>query len=129
MGRARERPAALLPPICGPAVEGQAKDAHRLADLLGDDHDLGVLRQALVSGHIDAAVDLDAVVRLIDHRRAELQSEAVQLGARVYAEKPKAFARRMQRSWNAGRALPRVRLEQHPADLAQATRAVLVGRG
>jgi CHAD domain-containing protein len=113
----------LLGPACGPAVRGQAKDAHRLADLLGDDHDLGVLRQTLTSGRIDAPVDLDAVVRLIDHRRTELQTEAVHLGKRIYAEKPKAFRWRMRRSWNAGRAVARIPLDQNPVELAQATRA------
>jgi CHAD domain-containing protein len=114
----------LLAPVCGPAVRGQAKDAHRLADLLGDDHDLGVLRQTLTRDHIAVAVDLDAVVSLIDHRRAELQTEAVHIGERVYAEKPKAFRRRMRRSWNAGRAVAMAPLAQDPAELAHATRAV-----
>jgi CHAD domain-containing protein len=114
----------LIGPICGPAIRGQAKDAHQLADLLGDDHDLGVLRQTLTRDHVAIAVDLDAVVGLIDHRREELQTEAIHIGQRVYAEKPKAFRRRMRRSWNAGRALARAPLEQDPTELAQATRAV-----
>jgi CHAD domain-containing protein len=114
----------LIGPICGPAIRGQAKDAHRLADLLGDDHDLGVLRQTLTRDHVAIAVDLDAVVGLIDHRREELQTEAIHIGQRVYAEKPKAFRRRMRRSWNAGRAVARAPLEQDPTELAQATRAV-----
>ncbi|MDQ6836164.1 MAG: CHAD domain-containing protein [Actinomycetota bacterium] len=114
----------LLESICGPAVRGQAKDAHRLADLLGDDHDLGVLRQTLARYHLDVAVDLDAVIRLIDHRRAELQTEAIRLGGRVYAEKPQAFRQRMKRCWKAGQAAAHVPFEQHPAELAEATRAV-----
>ena len=113
----------LLAPTCGPATGGQAKDAHRLADILGDDHDLGVLRETLTRGHVDVPVDLDAVVALIDHRRAELQTETVYIGNRVYAEKPKAFLRRMRRSWKAGRAVAHAPLEQNPADLAQTTRA------
>jgi hypothetical protein len=117
----------LLAPICGPSTSGQAEDAHRLADLLGDDHDLGVLRQTLTRDHIAVAVDLDAVVSLIDHRRADLQTEAVQIGKRVYAEKPKAFRRRMRRSWNAGRGVADAPRKQDPAELAQATRAVHAG--
>jgi CHAD domain-containing protein len=114
----------LIGPICGPAIRGQAKDAHRLADLLGDDHDLGVLRQTLTRDHVAVVVDLDALVGLIDHRREELQTEAIHIGQRVYAEKPKAFRRRLRRSWNAGRAVARAPLEQDPTELAQATRAV-----
>lgn len=112
----------LLAPICGPGVRGQAKDAHRLADLLGDDHDLALLRQELAPKETPAPVDLHAVVKLIDHRRGELQTEAIALGERVYADSPKAFRRRMRRSWRAGRALAEAPEEGHPAELAAATR-------
>lgn len=112
----------LLAAVAGPAVKGQAKDAHRLADLLGDTHDLDVLREALVRGRFQAAVDLDALVSLIDHRRGELQTEALWVAARVYAEKPKAFIGRMRRSWKAGRREGAAARDQHPRELAQATR-------
>jgi CHAD domain-containing protein len=113
----------LLAPGCGPTVAGQAKDAHRVADLLGDDHDLSLLREALTAPTMAAPVDTDAVIELIDHRRAELQTEALQIGERIYAEKSKAFRRRMRRSWRAGRAAASAELGQRPAELALATRA------
>ncbi len=113
----------LLKAIGGPMVKGQAKDADALADLLGDDHDLGVLRHALTAGAIHAPVDVDAVVGLIDHRRDELQGEALSIGARVYAEKPTAFRRRMHRSWKAGRDHAAAVTRDHPRGLAGATRA------
>ena len=114
----------LLAPIGGETLKGQAKEAHALADLLGDDHDLAVLRQTLIEISDQVPADLDAVLGLIDHRRAQLQSEAVHLGAGVYAESPKAFIRRMERSWRAGRARARAGAQDDPADLAHATRAV-----
>lgn len=81
-----------------PTVAGAyAKDAHRLSDLLGDDHDLAMLRATIVHQDPPAAtapVDLDPVVDLIDERRAELQAEARRLAQRLYAERPKAFSRR-----------------------------------
>jgi CHAD domain-containing protein len=113
--------ARLLAPSAGPAVQGHAKDAHRLADLLGNDHDLAVLKQELVS-NASVSPDVDAVVRLIDHRRRALQAEALDIGARVYAESPEAFRRRMRRSWNAGRAAAVSALESHRVEVAQATR-------
>jgi hypothetical protein len=64
---------------------------------------------------------VNAVVELIDHRRRELQTEAIALGERVYADSPKAFRRRMRRSWRAGRALAEAPQEGHPAGLAAAT--------
>ncbi len=113
----------LLAPACGPAVTGHVKDAHHLADLLGDDHDLGILRRTVTRDHLAVPVDLDAVIGLIDHRREELQTEAIHVGERVYAEKPSAFRRRMRRSWNAGRAVGHAPFEQNPAELAHAIRA------
>jgi CHAD domain-containing protein len=113
----------LLGTVAGPAVAGQAKDAHHLADLLGDDHDLGVLRQAL-DGRVHAPADLDAVVGLIDHRRREVQTEALTIGGRVYAESPKAFIRRMRRTWKAGRSATTAAAAERPSELADATRAV-----
>lgn len=112
----------LLAPTCGPTVGGQAKDAHRLADLLGDVHDLDVLRDELTGGLMPVPVDVDAVVKLLDHHRGELQSEALHLGERVYAETPKAFGRRLKRSWAAGRALALEPFEHRPAEVAAATR-------
>ncbi len=112
----------LLAALGGPTVQGHAKDAHRLADLLGDDHDLVVLREELTRDVMPVPVDVDAVVKLIDHRRSELQTEAFALGKRVYAESPKAFRRRMRRSLRSGRALAEAPRETEPAELAQATR-------
>ncbi len=113
----------LLAPVAGPAVKGHAKDAHRVADLLGDDHDLAVLAERLADPGLAVPVDLDAVSALIDHRRDELQTEAVYLGRRLYAESPKAFARRMRRCFRAGQATAAAPREQHPRELATAIRA------
>jgi hypothetical protein len=104
-------------------VKGQARDLDRLADVLGDDHDLAVLRERLTAGTQPPHVDVDAVIGLLDHRRAELQGEAWQLGQRIYAEKPKAFLARVKRSWKAGRALAAAAEQPPAAELAEATRA------
>lgn len=112
----------LLAPSCGPMARGQAKDAHHLSDLLGDDHDLAMLRETLTGTVMAVPVDVDAVVKLVEHRRFELQTEAMHLGARVYAESPKAYRRRMRRLWRAGRATAEMAVAQNPAELAAATR-------
>ena len=91
----------LLRDVAGPVVGGHGKDAHRLADLLGDVHDLWVLRGALTE-QMHAPVDSDAIVELIDHRCDQLQAEALSIGARVYAERPKVFVRRVRQMWTAG---------------------------
>jgi CHAD domain-containing protein len=72
--------------------------AHELSDVLGDDHDLAVLRSLVAEGRDAAAVtpaDLDPLVEVIDERRAELLEAARRLGRRLYAERPQAFAARL----------------------------------
>lgn len=90
----------LLAEMGGKIVEGHGKDAHALADLLGDDHDLAVLRDAIAGL---SAIHSDEVIALIDRRRTELQGEAFRLGRRVYAETARHFVARMHASVSAAR--------------------------
>lgn len=80
-----------------PAVmAAQAEEAHLLSEVLGNDHDLHVLRERVAAGPIDdPSADVDGFLALIDRRRAELLGDALALGARVYAESPRAHARRL----------------------------------
>ncbi len=73
----------LLAPTCGPTVRAHAKELGRLADVLGEDHDLALLSQDLTRNRTAVAADLEALLNLIDHRRAELQTEAAHIGERV----------------------------------------------
>jgi CHAD domain-containing protein len=116
----------LLSAVAPHTVKGQAKDAHLLSDLLGDDHDLAVLRESLVATPGQIPVDLDPVLALIGHRREQLQQEAFFLASRLYAERPKAFVRRIGRYWNAWRAEAQAVEAQRPAELANATRTAAI---
>ena len=95
----------MLKPISPGIVGGQAKEAHALSDLLGDDHDLAILRATLDTGGALAVHD-DAVIELIDRRREQLQAEAFQVGERLYAESTKAFGRRLHSYWKVWRPTP-----------------------
>jgi CHAD domain-containing protein len=80
--------------------EAQANEAHALSDLLGDDHDLAVLAERLTASGdaVSAApVDHDAMLELVAERRAGLHADALRLGRRLYAERAKAFGRRLAR--------------------------------
>lgn len=88
----------LLKPVWPPVVEAIGEEAHVLSELLGDDHDLAVLRDRLAAGvelPPGAGADLAPLVALIAQRRETLQRDARQLAARLYAESPKAFERRL----------------------------------
>jgi CHAD domain-containing protein len=85
------------------AVHMDAADA--LSDMLGDQHDLSVLRATLVSepSAWGAETDVRAVVSLVDRRWQELQAAARPLGERLFAETPKRLSKRFQRYWNIWR--------------------------
>ncbi len=73
----------------------------RVGELLGADHDLAVLAGLLQAewparrSKIEVR-DLEVAFPL---RQAELQAEALELGSRLYAESPRALARRWGRYW------------------------------
>lgn len=83
-----------------------AKQVEKLVNYLSDDHDLAMLRKQVLEtsqqsekGHAD-----EALLALIDKRRAELQTEARFLGERIYAETTDAFESRFHEYWKAWRA-------------------------
>jgi CHAD domain-containing protein len=112
----------LLEPTAPQTIGAHAKDAHELSDLLGDDHDLALLRETVGGVGAEIPVDSEAVLVVIDHRREQLQREALFLACRLYAESPKAFLRRVHRYWKAWRAQTDAASSSRPADLAEATR-------
>ncbi len=92
----------LLRPLWPELMGEWADQTHQLADYLGDDHDLAVLRQFLLSqperlkGQLE---EIDTLIALLDRRQTQLQFAAQQLGKRLYAESPKALAKRIGRYW------------------------------
>jgi CHAD domain-containing protein len=116
----------LLQPVAPRTMKGHAKEAHLLSDVLGDDHDLALLRERLLEARPAPPVDLNSVVALLDHRRGQLQAQAMLLGERLYAEKPKAFVRRVRAYWKAWRRQSRTAASEHPGQLAEVTRQPVV---
>lgn len=79
-----------------------------ISDLLGYDHDLAVLRDTLRTGD-EALEDLspgtcESLSRTARQRQAELRSEALALGRRVYAQPPGCLARELGGWWQAWKA-------------------------
>src|SRR5688572_3887094 len=91
----------ILTPIATGPVGELADEFHHLADYLGDEHDLAVLRErvaASTTGMSETACS--ALKTLIDRRRDELQDKALTLGERLFTEKSKAFIHRLQKLWS-----------------------------
>lgn len=72
--------------------------ADELADVLGDHHDLAVLRDDLLRRELPTASQA-APAAAIAERQEELVAIAFELGERLYASKPKAFRRELHASW------------------------------
>lgn len=84
-----------------PVVGAMADRAHELAELLGEHHDLALLRADL-DGRRELS-NREAFAAAIERRQEDLLADALDLGARVYAEKPKAFVRRLRAYWECWR--------------------------
>ena len=81
-----------------------ARQAHRLTDLLGEDHDLAVLKTVAQEQSADGApIDRVLLLSLIDQRRRALQTQASHLGQLLLSERPSEFVRRLHRYWQARR--------------------------
>ena len=93
----------LLHPIWPGPIKMRCDEADELSDVLGDDHDLVVLRDTLLQGSIDVGGDEtgQALLGLITQRQIELRAKAKRLGARLYAEPPKQFVKRLRSYWRA----------------------------
>ncbi len=83
----------LLRSIGPDDLRGRAEEAHQVADLLGDDHDLAVLRLAIADPDAGFGTESEVapILARLDRRRSEIQAEAISLGRSVYARKPGAF--------------------------------------
>lgn len=94
----------LLSPVCGPIIAGGAEEADRLGELLGSEHDLGLLKQALIRKAPEVPTHLDALIALVEYRREQLRRQAFLVGKRLYNEPTSDFTRRLRKCWDAGRA-------------------------
>jgi CHAD domain-containing protein len=92
--------AQILRPTAPKTMKALAERAHRLSDLLGVDHDLAVLSQQAgerpecLAGEREAAL----LHALIDRHRRRVQHDAIKLGERIFAAKPRKLARPVRRA-------------------------------
>jgi CHAD domain-containing protein len=96
----------MLEPLWPGFIGGLAHETHQLADHLGDEHDLTVLRGMSLGNRASfkQAPTLSALLALIDRDQGEMREKALPLGSRLYGEKPKAFAERFRQYWKLWRS-------------------------
>jgi CHAD domain-containing protein len=82
--------------------------AHRLTDLLGEDHDLAVLQSTASQASDVSLRERDRLADLVGVRRATLQQAAFACGGQLYAERTRDFVWGVERYWKAcrGRMIP-----------------------
>ena len=96
----------ILTPAWPPVLAGLGESLHRLADLLGDDHDMAVFATTLRTAPLHApSYILPDVISLTGKLRRELQREIWPLGVRIYAESADQFVERLETYWRAGTRL------------------------
>jgi len=91
----------ILAPLATGPVGELADEFHHLADYLGDEHDLAVLRQRVARPATGLSETTSSALKtLIDRRREELQDKAFALGERLYADKSHTFVHDLEQHWS-----------------------------
>lgn len=77
--------------------------ARELSQLLGDDHDIAVLK-TMVAADLNES-QRTAILNLCESRQAELRADSYYRAHRLFAEPPRAFGCRITALWIAGRQI------------------------
>jgi CHAD domain-containing protein len=86
----------LLRPVSPKRMKALSRRAHRVSDLLGDDHDLSVLLgHARAQPELFGPSELELLATLIERRRKVLRRAALARAARLYGRKPRKLVRRL----------------------------------
>ncbi len=84
------------------SIKKLIEDAHQLSDFLGEDHDLAELKNIILimSKNEKNRQDINNLLLIIEKRREQLQSFAMQLSGKVYKYKPGKFVNKIESDWN-----------------------------
>jgi len=93
----------LLDAAWTPGEKELVDRTHNLSTLLGEDHDLAVLRETLAADPLAYGGHpiLKGVFAVIDRRREELKRQAFALGQKLYKDSPNVFTSRIEAYWKA----------------------------
>ena len=93
--------AQILENIWPPVMQALVEELDQLGELLGQDHDLAVLRTTVLAEfpRAGATATLLALERRIAAVRSRMQGQARLLAERIYLERPRDFTRRLRGYW------------------------------
>ena len=83
--------------------EARVSAARELSQLLGDDHDLAILEDTARSKGEVSEQALEDVVQLCRSQQSAVRDAAEFRAARLFAESPRAFTKRIANYWAFGR--------------------------
>jgi CHAD domain-containing protein len=92
---------SLLEPIWPEQISALSQELDILSDLLGDHHDLQVLRHLVAKKSVEMDFEHEAnqLLPILDAQQLELSAAACKLGARLLKEKPADFSNRLHGYW------------------------------
>jgi CHAD domain-containing protein len=99
----------LLESVWTGAMTAYEKSLKDLETWLGNDHNLAVLRERIVTepALFGEQKDIDLILDLIGKYQSELRQQSLSLAERIYEEKPGAFTLRMEHLWDTWRQEPK----------------------
>ena len=98
----------LLENLWNDAMQAYEKSLKELEAWLGEDHNLVVLGEKVLAepAFYGKAEEIRFFGKLIDKYHKELRANSLVAGARIYGEKPRQFAGRTQKLWEAWQTRP-----------------------
>jgi CHAD domain-containing protein len=92
----------LLEPVWPKRMDKMTARLSKLQDKIGLDHDIAVLKAFLrkTPEKFGGTEVVDRVIRHLEGKSQKLRSAAEPLGEKIFAEKPRRFARKLGRHWS-----------------------------
>jgi CHAD domain-containing protein len=99
----------LLCPMWPEQMCAAEAELDRLGELLGDDHDLALLKELAGTKRFKKRLgkEIDLLAKLCSNRQQALRRQAMALGSKFYQDKPSVFDNRLGQYWKRWRHQPK----------------------